>query len=170
MPECEGLGVIREIDESLIIPDRSLSVRQGAIKPYDNPKAETWFYLQMETVLKSFNFDFDTPIRKLTPKAYETLLQGTGKIKHNFFYYSGSKKKNYKGVYKGVMGIIRHYFDSTTSDHIRNWAEEYMSEKTCPACNGGRLKKEALSYKINDLNIHDAVNLSVLKRMLFFFY
>lgn len=167
-PDCEGLGVIREIDESLVIPDKTLSVRQGAIKAYDNPKADTWFYLQMENILKSFNFDFDTPIQKLTPKAYETLLRGTGKIKHNFFYYSGNKKKNYKGVYKGVIGIIRHYFESTTSDQIRNWAEEFMSEKTCPACNGGRLKKEALSYKINDLNIHDAVNLSVSEAHAFF--
>jgi excinuclease ABC subunit A len=167
-PSCEGLGVIREIDEDLVIPDRSLSVRQGAIKAYDNPKAETWFYLQMESILKSFGYDFDTPIQKLPVKVYEALMRGTGKVKHNFFYYSGNKKKNYKGAYRGVMGIIRHYFESTSSDHIRNWAEEFMSERTCPACNGGRLKKEALSYKIADLNIHNAVNLSITEAVDFF--
>ncbi len=167
-PSCEGLGVIREIDEDLVIPDRRLSIRQGAIKAYDNPKTETWFYLQMESILKSFNYDFDTPIQKLPAKVYDTLMHGTGKLKHNFFYYSGNKKKNYKGAYKGVVGIIRHYFESTTSDQIRNWAEEFMSEKICPTCNGGRLKKEALSYKIGELNIHAAVNLSVSEAADFF--
>lgn len=167
-PSCEGLGVIREIDEDLIIPDRSKTIRQGAVKPYDNPKTETWFYLQMETILKSFGYDFDTPIQKLPAKVYETLLHGTGKVKHSFYYYSGTKKKNYKGVYKGVVGIVKHYFNSTTSDQIRNWAEEFMSEKTCTACNGGRLKKEALSYKIDRFNIHDAVNLSISEARDFF--
>lgn len=168
-PACEGLGVIREIDEDLVIPDKTLSVRQGAIRPYDNPKTETWFYMQMESILKSFDFDFDTPIQKLSSKAYDALLHGTGSVKHNFFYYSADKKKkNYKGAYKGVIGIIKHYFSSTTSDHIRNWAEEFMSEKTCPTCNGGRLKREALSYKIENRNINDVVNFSISEAHEFF--
>ncbi|MBL7960543.1 excinuclease ABC subunit UvrA [bacterium] len=167
-PACEGLGVIREIDEDLVIPDKNLSVRQGAIKPYDNPKTETWFYLQMEIILNSFGFDFDTPIKKLSVKAYDALLHGTGSTKHHFFYYSGNKKKNYKGAFKGVVGIVKHYFGSTMSDHMRNWAEGFMSEKTCPSCNGGRLKKEALSYKIDNRNINDAVNLSIAEARDFF--
>ncbi|HNC48389.1 MAG TPA: excinuclease ABC subunit UvrA, partial [bacterium] len=167
-PACEGLGVIREIDESLIIPDRTKTVNEGAIAPYDNPKADTWFYLQMKKILEMNGADFDTPIHKLSKKAYEMLMEGTGKTKHAFYYYSGNKKKNYNGTYKGVKGIIRHFFSDTSSEQIREWAEGFMSEKVCPSCLGGRLKKEALSYRIGDKNIHDAVHMSVQRCADFF--
>lgn len=167
-PACEGLGVIREIDESLIIPDRAKTVNEGAIAPYDNPKADTWFYLQMKKILEMNGADFDTPIHKLPKKAYEMLMEGTGKTKHAFYYYSGNKKKNYNGTYKGVKGIIRHFFSDTSSEQIREWAEGFMSEKVCPSCLGGRLKKEALSYRIGDKNIHDAVHMSVQRCADFF--
>ncbi|HNM13913.1 MAG TPA: excinuclease ABC subunit UvrA, partial [bacterium] len=167
-PACEGLGVIREIDETLIIPDRAKTVNEGAIAPYDNPKADTWFYLQMKKILEMNGADFDTPIHKLPKKAYEMLMEGTGKTKHAFYYYSGNKKKNYNGTYKGVKGIIRHFFSDTSSEQIREWAEGFMSEKVCPSCLGGRLKKEALSYRIGDKNIHDAVHMSVQRCADFF--
>ncbi|MCK6541672.1 excinuclease ABC subunit UvrA [bacterium] len=167
-PACEGLGVIREIDESLIIPDRAKTVNEGAIAPYDNPKADTWFYLQMKKILEMNGADFDTPIHKLPKKAYEMLMEGTGKTKHAFYYYSGNKKKNYNGTYKGIKGIIRHFFSDTSSEQIREWAEGFMSEKVCPSCLGGRLKKEALSYRIGDKNIHDSVHMSVQRCADFF--
>ncbi len=167
-PQCEGLGVIREIDEDLIIPDGSLTINQGGIAAYDNAKTRTWFYVQMEIILSKFGHDFDTPLNKLSKKAYETLLNGTGSTRHAFYYFSGKKKKNYSGRYKGITGSILHYFRGTSSDQIRQWAEGFMSEKICPSCLGGRLKPEALSYKIENVNIHQCVNLSVTQAAKFF--
>lgn len=160
-PSCEGLGVIREMEEALIVPDPNRSINEGGIAAYASPKTQTWFYCQMEVILKSYGGDFDTPVRKLPKKAYQALMFGTGKEKHAFYYYSGNRKKNYKGTYKGVAGMIRHYYDTTTSEQIRDWAEEFMAEKTCTGCGGGRLKKEALSYTIEGVNIQRAVGLSV---------
>ncbi|NUM79874.1 excinuclease ABC subunit UvrA [bacterium] len=166
--QCEGLGAVMEMDESMIIPNPELSVNQGGIKAYENPKNETWFYLQMEIILKQFGHNFDTPIKKMSKKAYETLMHGTGSTKHDFFYYSGDKKKYYRGKFMGVLGSIKHYFETTTSEQIRSWAEGFMSEKLCTRCNGGRLKNEPLSYKVEDKNIHDAVQMSVLDASEFF--
>jgi excinuclease ABC subunit A len=167
-PACNGLGVLRSFDEQMIIPDTSLSVNESAVKPYPNPKTQTYFYLQMEKILNDSGYDFNTPIKKLSKKCYQALLHGTGVEKHDFYYYSSNRKKNYKGKFLGIVGIMKHYYDNTTSDHIRNWAENCMSEQVCSACNGGRLKPEPLSYKINKKNIHDAVQLSIKSAAHFF--
>ncbi|MCB0833753.1 MAG: excinuclease ABC subunit UvrA, partial [Bacteroidetes bacterium] len=111
-PTCEGLGVIRQIDPDMVIKDSSLSINGGALLPYNNPKTDTWFYLQMKIILESFGFDFDTPIKKLSKKAFDTLMQGTGRQKHAFFYYSGNKKRSCKGAFKGVVGMLKHYYDT----------------------------------------------------------
>jgi excinuclease ABC subunit A len=167
-PTCDGLGVIREINEELIVPDKQLTVNEGAIVPYNKPRTQTWFYLQMEAILRKFNVDFDTPIRKMPRKTLEALLHGTGSERHGFYYYSGNRKKTYTGKYKGVAGMVRHYYETTTSEQVRAWAEEFMSESTCTSCGGGRLKPEALSYRIGDTNIHSAVSYSIKESLKFF--
>lgn len=167
-PECEGLGVIREVTEALIVPDPDRSIHEGGIAAYPNAKTRTWFYCQMEVILKDHGANLETPISKLSRKAYQALMFGTGREKHSFYYYSGNRKKSYKGVYKGVVGMIRHYYDTTTSEQIRDWAQEFMAERTCSSCGGGRLKKEALSYVIDGANIHRAVNMSVREAADFF--
>jgi len=167
-PDCNGLGVIRSFDERLIIPDPALSINESAIKPYPNPKTRSYFYLQMEKILNDFGCDFDTPVKKLSKKCYQALMHGTGNEKHDFYYYSAGRKRNYKGKYLGIIGILKHYYDNTTSDHIRNWAENCMSEQTCRACGGGRLKPEPLSYRIEGRNIHDTVQMSIKSAARFF--
>lgn len=167
-PTCEGLGVLREFDEALIIPDPDLSYNEGAIVPYSNPKTETWYYLQILGIIEKSGFTGDTPVKKLSKKCYDALMNGTGSEKHDFYYYSGGRKKNYKGKFLGVIGILRHYYEDTSSETIRAWTESFMSEKVCPSCKGGRLNPQALSYKIGGASVFDVTQWPLGKALEFF--
>jgi excinuclease ABC subunit A len=160
-PTCDGLGVIRDIDSDLLIPDTSLSIREGAIRLFEKTSLDNWFYLQIETVLKGLGYDFDTPVKKMSKKAIEVLLHGTGSTKYQFYYYSGKRKKNYTGRFKGLVGFIKGAEERSSSDSTQEWAEKFMSEKLCQTCNGGRLKKEPMSYRLGGKNIHEVTSLSI---------
>lgn len=158
---CDGLGVLREIDPDLIIPDKSLSIHEKAIRLTEKTNTEAWFFLQVEMVLATFGCDFDTPIKKFSKKAYDALLNGTGSVKHQFYYYSGKRKKHYTGRFRGLIGYVRNAMDEAASETSREWAEKFLSEKTCPSCQGGRLKVEPLSYRLGQKNIHELSTLSI---------
>ncbi len=176
-PACEGLGVLRELDpvpvrvedvDELIVPNDDLSIDEGAIAPYNNPKTETWYYLQILGIIEKSGFTADTPIKKLSEKCYDALMNGTGAEKHDFYYYSGGRKKNYNGKFLGVIGILRHYYEDTSSETIRAWTESFMSEKVCPSCQGGRLNQQALSYKIGGASVFDVTQWALGKALDFF--
>lgn len=166
-PTCNGLGEIKELDLDLIIPDESLSINGEGIAPLGKPR-QTWAFSQLRAVGKKYGFDFDTPIRKISRPAKEVLLHGGGDGKFEIEYrFASGRTVTYKHRFGGVLDILKHYYDDTSSNTIREWVEAYMNTHPCPACKGGRLKKESLSIKLQDAdtqtfyNIHDIVSLSI---------
>lgn len=166
-PDCEGLGVKKELDINLIIPDESKTINEGALEPLGKPR-NIWFFNQLEGVAEKLGFDFDTPIKKLTYEQREVLLNGS-KDKIPFKYkFGGGKSVTYMHKFSGVFNYVKHYFDNTSSNKIRDWAESFMNTVTCPTCGGGRLKKESLAVKIGGKNISEVTQLSIERCLQFF--
>ncbi len=173
-PACNGLGETRDFNLDLIIPDESLTINQEGLAPLGKPRS-TWAFSQIRAVGKKYGFDFDTPIRKLSKRAREALLHGSGDEKFDIEYrFSSGRTVVYKHRFGGVLDILKHYYEESSSNNIREWVEAYMTARTCPSCNGGRLKKESLAIRLQDVttqkfyNIHDTVRLSIVEGEKFF--
>jgi excinuclease ABC subunit A len=173
-PACNGLGETREFDVRLIIPDESLSINGEGLAPFGKPRS-TWAFSQFRAVGKKYGFDFDTPIRKLSKRARQVLLEGAGDEKFEIEYrFSSGRTVTYKHRFTGVLDILRHHYQDSASQNIREWVEAYMAAAVCPACNGGRLRKESLAVRIVDqstgreFNIQDAVSMSIVDAEAFF--
>jgi len=166
-PDCDGLGEKRELDLNLIIPDWSKSINEEAISPLGKPR-NIWFYNQLEGISERFGFTYDTKLHDLSYEQKEILLNGS-KEKIPFKYtYGGGRTVTYMHKFSGVINYIKHYYNNTSSNKIREWAEAYMNTQICSTCNGGRLKKESLSVKLNELNIAEVTSLSIEKCLIFF--
>jgi excinuclease ABC subunit A len=171
---CNGLGEIKEFDIDLIIPDWERSINQEGLAPFGKPR-QTWAYSQFRAVGKAYGFDFDTPLKKLPKKAREVLLDGGGDEKFDMEYrYASGRTVVYRHRFTGIMDILRHYYDDTSSNNIREWVESYMDVKPCAVCGGGRLRKESLAVRIEEApggnlwNIHDVVSLPITGALGFF--
>jgi len=165
--ECEGLGEKKKLDVDLVIPDWSKSINDGGIEALGKPR-NIWFFNQVEGVAKKFGFDYDTPLNELNEEQLDILLNGS-KEKISFQYtYGGGKSVTYKHKFSGVLNYITHYFNKTSSNKIREWAESYMTTKSCETCNGGRLRKESLAVLIGKKNISEITSLSIERVKEFF--
>jgi len=158
--ECNGLGYSYDVDPQLLIPNRSLSVNEGAIRWLGKPRS-IFNFKQLEAVLESFDLDFDTPLEDYPEEAWETLLEGSGDTKYTVQYDFKNKDVSYKHSYPGLRSMIREKYEDSKSKKQREKAKAYMSRITCPECEGGRLNKEALSYTIDGYNIADLVQLDI---------
>ena len=165
--ECEGLGEKKSLDVDLVIPDWNKTINDGGIEALGKPR-NIWLFNQLDGVAKHYGFNYDTPLNKLSKEQLDVLLNGT-KEKISFEYkYSGGKSVTYKHKFAGVLNYVSHYFDKTSSVKIREWAESFMTTKTCDTCNGGRLKIESLSVLINKKNISEITSLSIERASEFF--
>jgi len=160
-PACEGFGVKKQIDPSLIIPDWTKSINEEAIAPYGKPK-DNWFFNQLRALAETYNFDFDTPLGELPKKVKDILLYGSGNERLEFRYKLGSGEYvSYYHRFSGIVNQLQNTYETTSSNNIREWIEAYMSISVCPDCSGYRLKKEALSVKIGGKNIGELSQLSI---------
>ncbi|MEK7669753.1 MAG: excinuclease ABC subunit UvrA, partial [Bacteroidota bacterium] len=167
--KCEGLGELKAFDLNLIMPDENLSINEEGIAALGKPRP-TWMFSQVQALATKHGFDFDTPLKKITPAAKEALLYGMGaeKLEVQYVYDSG-RTVTYKHRFDGLMKMLKRYYDETASNQIREWVESFMTTSRCEVCNGGRLRKESLAIKVEDAktggqwNIHDVVKLSVDK-------
>jgi len=166
-PDCEGLGEKKELDIDLIIPDWNKSINEEAIAPLGKPRS-TWIFTQLKAVADKFEFDFDTPLKKLSAGQKDILLNGT-KEKIAFTYtYGGGRPVTYHHKFAGILAYLHNNFTTSTSPKIHEWVESYMNTKTCTTCNGGRLKKESLSVTFQNMNISEVTALSISKTKDFF--
>ncbi|MCB0722751.1 MAG: excinuclease ABC subunit UvrA [Ignavibacteriae bacterium] len=164
---CYGLGEKTEIDVSKIFPDKSLSVEKGGIAPLGKPKAN-WLSSIIIGVIENHGADINTPIEKFSDELIDDLLFGTkGKIKYTYKRSTG-KSGVYNHKFNGLINYITHFEQESASEYIRNWAESFMTVKTCPICKGGRLKEDALWVKVDDKNIHDISKMTISKCREFF--
>lgn len=166
-PDCEGLGERKELDIDLIIPDREKTINEEGIAALGKPR-KIWFFNQLKIVAAAFGFDFDTPLKILNNEQWDVLMNGT-KEKMPFKYTFGTGKEvTYHHKFNGVFSYIKEYYNNTSSNKIREWAEAFMNTKKCSACNGGRLKKESLAVTIAEKNISEITGLSIERSKKFF--
>lgn len=150
-PTCNGLGMVEEITESSIIPDHSLSISRGAIAPIGEYR-ELWIFKQLEVLLKPFKVSLSTPISKFPQEAIEIMLYGTDEpVPLPSKKYEGTE---WNTKYEGIINFLKRQQESG-SEKIQDWLKDFMVVKTCPTCNGMRLKQEALHFKIDHKNISE---------------
>ncbi|HSD62758.1 MAG TPA: excinuclease ABC subunit UvrA [Ignavibacteriaceae bacterium] len=166
-PECEGLGEKKELDINLIIPDWNKSINEEGIAALGKPRP-IWFFNQLTAIAEKFNFNFDIPLKDLTDEQKDILLNGS-KEKIAFSYsYGGGKPVTYHHKFSGLINYLKNYYNTTSSNNIREWVESYMNTVKCPACGGGRLKKESLAVKFKEKNISEITSLSIQRAEGFF--
>ena len=168
-PECTGIGEKMEWDESLILPDKSLSFNEGAITFYNPDSA--WNAAMFSAIAEEGGFSLDTPLNKLTKKQFDYLWNGDPDKILNWTYekQSGEGYSEYKRPWMGVLADMRRRYSEAWGDSQRARMEEkYMSHCRCSSCKGKRLKKEALGVTVGGKNIWDLTELSVLQTIDFF--
>ncbi|WP_234123051.1 excinuclease ABC subunit UvrA [Clostridium hydrogenum] len=152
---CDGLGTLMEIDQDLVIPDRTKSIMEGAVAPWGDGrlKEESWTFCILKALSKEYKFDLNTPIEKLDDEIVNMLLYGTKGEKLKVYYVKDSRKMEFYHAYEGIIGEMRRRYMETSSEAIKQEVENYMSDKPCPKCKGARLKKEALSILVGGKSI-----------------
>jgi excinuclease ABC subunit A len=166
-PECSGLGVTLEFDPDLVIPDPSLSIREGGIATH-NPKAN-WHRSIFESVARHYGFDLNTPLGELPEKTLELLLYGS-KDQIRFKYENPQREGlwEYTSNFRGVLNELKRRYLETSSEGVKEWLEGFMSQRECVRCGGKRLRPESLAVTVGGKNIHDLTCLSVTSARAFF--
>ncbi|MFN4209664.1 MAG: excinuclease ABC subunit UvrA [Devosia sp.] len=159
-PVCDGLGTEQKIDRDQIVPDVTLSVRDGAILPWSKTSAP--YYLQtLQAVLKHYNASTGTAWNELSDEVQDAVLYGTGKTPINFVYDDGLRQYKTTKPFEGVIGNLERRYKETESAGMREEIEKYMSAKPCIACGGYRLKPESLAVKIDGLHVGQVTEKSI---------
>ncbi|MEK9602974.1 MAG: excinuclease ABC subunit UvrA, partial [Flavobacteriaceae bacterium] len=163
---CKGLGNQFDVSRNKIIPDENLSIDKGGIAPLGEKKSN-WGFRQMEVIAKRYNFSLSDPIKNIPPEALDVILKG-GNEKFSIASKSLGITRDYKIDYEGIENFIKHQFDHTDSSGIKRWAYGFMDEKKCSECDGSRLNKESLNFKIDGLNIAEVSALDLGDLFLWF--
>jgi len=159
-PKCGGLGYQYDVDPDLVIPNRKLSINDGAIRFLGQPRS-IFIFKQIKSILDTFDLSFDTPIKDYPEEAFEILIRGGGDKKFNVSYDFNDNSVTYKHKFEGLAQIIRKQYEGKGKARQREKAKGYMNKVVCKACHGGRLNKEALSYKIDDYSINQLVSMDI---------
>ncbi|HYQ95593.1 MAG TPA: excinuclease ABC subunit UvrA, partial [Candidatus Eisenbacteria bacterium] len=164
---CDGLGTAFEIDPDLVVPDRTKSLREGAVVVWGDAEG-TWIKGTIQAFAKRMKISMDTPFAKLPAAAQNALLYGLGdeKIQYKFKMKSGTVW-SHKGRFRGVIPELMRRYRETTSDQVRAHIEQSMSKKPCPACGGARLRPESLAVRVQDRSIADWTKMSVSRALAF---
>lgn len=163
-PTCDGLGNKLEVDLDLVIPDRSKTLREGALAPW-NPISSNYYPAMLEQAMETFGVDMDTPFEDLTEEEQNLVLYGSGEREFHFHYVNDfGGERNVDLPFEGVVNNINRRYHETNSDFTRNVMRGYMNELPCPTCHGYRLNNQALCVRVggeNGLNIGQVSDLSV---------
>ena len=169
-PFCKGLGNVFSISLEQIIPDRSLSIKEGGIAPL-GVQREAYLFKQVEVLAKKHKISIDKPISSLSEQSINLLLYGTpdGPSESTFDMDETTVVSAYEGVFEGVVPMLKRWFTGTgITEALREWVEQFMELKHCPSCEGARLKKESLWFKVAGKNIAEISDLN-LDKLLFWF-
>ncbi|MEX0722770.1 MAG: excinuclease ABC subunit UvrA [Gracilimonas sp.] len=154
--ECEGLGYTYDVSWDLLVPNKEQSIADGGIRFLGAPR-DIFVFKQLKAILNSFDLDFETPLKDFPEEALEIIMHGSGDKKYSVSYDFKDNSVTYKHKFEGLRNTIIDQYHNSKSNKQRDKAKAFMDKVTCPECNGGRLNKEALSYKIDGYNIHDLV-------------
>ena len=156
---CKGLGTVNEINIKKIIPNPKLSINKGGFAPLGEYKS-SWMFKQLEIIGEKYSFKLTDPISTISEEAMEMILNG-GKEKFSVESKVLGVTKEYKIEFEGIAHFIKNQHDESGSTTIKRWAKEFMDEINCPVCEGSRLKKEALFFKINEKNISELCDMDI---------
>lgn len=166
--ECKGLGIKYKIAEDLVIPNKNLSILEGAIKPINIEDTNNITYTELSTVCKHYNIKMNVPIKNLKREQLDIILYGSLEpLEFNYISKTGNKRST-KNFYEGVINNLERRYVETKSTWIRDWIEGYMTELECPKCHGARLDESILSVLISKKNIFELTNLSIEDLYTFF--
>ena len=158
-PKCKGLGVVNEIDMDKVIPKKNISIYNGAITPLGKYKNQMIFW-QIDAVLKQYGFDLKTPVEELSDEALNEVMYGSiGSVKISKDLVGTSS--DFFSTYDGVVKYLRNVMENDDSASAQKWSVQFTAVKTCSECNGNRLNREALSYRIWNKNIAELANMDI---------
>ena len=166
-PDCKGLGMKLQIDEDLIIPDKSKSLNEGVIKTLtDDPEAIE--FMELECLCKHYKIDMDKPWSKLSKKHKDYILYGSDELIRIKYSTRGGINRDKKDYYEGIINRLERRYMETSSTWIRDWLENYMVEHTCDTCHGARLNDDVLQVKVGKKNIYEVTQMSIKELIKFF--
>ncbi len=160
-PNCKGLGELFEVNLDKIVPDPTMSIKQGALAP-QGPQKSNWIFKQLELIATKYDFSLSDPFESIPQEAKEVIFNGG-----NSTFEVASKTlgitRNYKIDFEGVVTFIQNTFEANESKSLQRWAKEFMDKIPCRVCEGSRLRKESLNFKLNGKNIADLATMDVIE-------
>ena len=165
--KCDGLGTLMEIDPDLVIPNKDLSVMEGAIATWGEGrlKDDSWTYAILKALSEEYDLDLNKPIKELSKENIDLLLYGTNGHKLIVTYTKDGVKGKYLYAYDGEINSLVRRYKETNSDVIKGEIEQYMSNKYCPKCKGARLNKEVLAVTVGDKNIYEFTQMPIKEEL-----
>ncbi len=163
-PECTGLGTTMEFDPELVLPNRNLTIAQGAIVPWMRSGMEnsSWYASLLEAVSEKYEFSLHVPIKDMSAEAVDILLYGShGESISAQYSAKGGRKRSYNVVFEGIIPNLKRRYGQTQSEWVKEDIERYMSTRPCPVCQGRRLKPEILSVTVNEASIVDVSQMPI---------
>jgi excinuclease ABC, A subunit len=166
---CDGLGTLMEIDEDLVIPDKSKSILDGAVMTWGEGslKEDSWTFSILKALSKKYKFKLDTPIEKLKPEVIEILLYGLRGDKIKVNYTKENRVMEFDHAFEGIINNLKRRYLESNSDYIKGEIENYMSDNPCPKCKGARLKAEALAVIVGGKNVSEFSRMSIKDELKF---
>lgn len=168
-PKCTGLGTKLEVDPELVIPNKKLTIAQGAIRPWFRTSSnQSWYMRILKVAADKNNFSLDVPVSELTKKQLDIVLHGTGDRKYQVGFDSNSFTGELASSFEGVIPNLERRHRETESDYVRNEIEQYMRVLPCPVCEGKRLTPEILGVTVGNKNIAEVTRLTISDAVPFF--
>jgi excinuclease ABC subunit A len=160
-PNCKGLGQLYKVNLAKIVPNPSLSIKQGALAPH-GPMKSNWIFKQLELIAERFGFKLSDSFDSIPEEAKEIIFYG-GNEKFDIASKTLGITRSYKIDFEGVATFLQNTFEANESKSLQRWAKEYMDKVVCPECEGSRLRKESLYFKVNGKNIAELAHMDVLE-------
>ncbi|KAB1070348.1 excinuclease ABC subunit UvrA [Tamlana haliotis] len=160
-PNCNGIGNLYQVNEAKIIPDDSISINNGALAP-QGPKKNSWIFKQLETIAQRFNFSLTDPYKDIPAEAKQMILYG-GNEKFSIESKTLGVTRDYKIDFEGIANFIENQYNNAESTSIKRWAKDFMDKVDCPVCEGSRLRKESLYFKLNGKNIAELAQTDIVE-------
>ncbi|WP_204345795.1 excinuclease ABC subunit UvrA [Psychroserpens algicola] len=157
---CNGIGTLYQVNENKIVPDATLSIKAGALAPH-GPQKNSWIFKQFETIAQRFNFSLGDPFSSIPSEAKQMILYG-GNDKFSVESKTLGVTREYKIDFEGVANFIESQYKNAETTSLKRWAKDYMDKVKCPTCEGSRLRKESLYFKVNGLNIAELANKDIV--------
>ncbi|MDA9284390.1 excinuclease ABC subunit UvrA [Flavobacteriaceae bacterium] len=158
---CKGLGALHKVNIDKVVPDQNISIKNGALAPH-GPQKNNWIFKQLELISQRFNFKLTDPFKDISKDAKELIFYG-GNDKFDVPSKTLGITRNYKIDFEGVVHFIQNTFDASETTSLKRWAKEYMDKIACPECEGSRLRKESIYFKVNDKNIAQLAQMDIIE-------